>query len=356
MTFISRSPLRPRTHVGPTPAAFLAACILGLACSGGEPPKLTLAEVERSRIERIVVATGTVEPVREVEIRPRIPGIVERILVENGDAVSEGQIVIEIERHLLASRVNEAKAALEQARVELRYAKIELRRVENLRKQGAASEGNLDDARARAEQGAAGVARAAAQLETLRTQLGYARVVSPLAGRVLEVHTEEGSAVSPVTSVTGGSLLLSLAATDTLHLEGLVDENEVARVEVGQPARIRAEAFEGRIFVGEVREIAPMGERIQNVTYFEVEIEITDPDAALLRPRMSGDAEIITEVVEQALVVPETALHYRGEQVYVESPGDAEIPNRHDISIGIVDGAKVQVLEGIEVGEKVILQ
>jgi len=71
---------------------------------------------------------------------------------------------------------------------------------------------------------------------------------------------------------------------------------------------------------------------------------------------MSGDAEIITEVVEQALVVPETALHYRGDQVYVESPGDAEIPNRHDISIGIVDGAKVQVLEGIEAGEQVILQ
>jgi HlyD family secretion protein len=352
----SRTPLPRRARLGPALASLGAASIFGLACSGSEPPKLTIAEVELDRIERIVVATGTVEPVKEVEIRPRIAGIVERILVKNGDAVSEGQIVIEIERDLLASRVNEAKAALVQARVELRYAKIELRRVENLRKQGAASEGNLDDSRARAEQGAAGVARAAAQLETLRTQLGYASVVSPLAGRVLEVHTEEGSAVSPVTSVNGGSLLLSLAATDTLHLEGLVDENEVARVEVGQPARIRAEAFEGRIFLGEVREIAPMGKRVQNVTYFEVEIEITDPDASLLRPRMSGDAEIITEVVEQALVVPETALHYRGDQVYLELPGEAETPTQRDITIGIVDGAKVEVLEGIEAGERVILQ
>jgi multidrug efflux pump subunit AcrA (membrane-fusion protein) len=71
---------------------------------------------------------------------------------------------------------------------------------------------------------------------------------------------------------------------------------------------------------------------------------------------MSGDAEIITEVVEQALVVPETALHYRGDQVYLELPGEAETPSQRDITIGIVDGAKVEVLEGIEAGERVILQ
>ena len=94
MAFTSRSPLPRRTRVGPAHAALGAATIVGLACSGGEPPKFTIADVERSRIERIVVATGTVEPVKEVEIRPRIAGIVERILVENGDAVSEGQIVM----------------------------------------------------------------------------------------------------------------------------------------------------------------------------------------------------------------------------------------------------------------------
>ena len=63
-----------------------------------------------------------------------------------------------------------------------------------------------------------------------------------------------------------------------------------------------------------MREIAPLGQRVQNVTYFEVEIEVTDPDAQLLRPRMSGDADIVIEVVEDALFVPETALRYRGER------------------------------------------
>ena len=177
---------------------------------------------------------------------------------------------------------------------------------------------------------------------------------SPLAGRVLQIHTEEGNAVSPVTAVTGGIVLLSLAGTEALYLEGLVDENEIARVAVGQRARVQTEAFPERSFEGSVRTIAPMGQRIQNVTYFEVKIEIVDPDAELLLPRMSGDADIITETVESALVIPETALRYRGANLYVEIDGPA--PEERRIEIGIVDGSRVQVLSGLAEGETVRLK
>jgi HlyD family secretion protein len=176
-----------------------------------------------------------------------------------------------------------------------------------------------------------------------------------MTGRVLEVHTEEGNAVSPVTAVTGGTLLLTLAGTEALRLEGLVDENEVTRVQIGQRARIRTEAFGDRIFEGRVSEIAPMGTRIQNVTYFEVEIEITDPDAKLLRPRMSGDGEILAETIEDALFIPETALRYQGADIYVEvRNGDGF--ERRDVKIGIVDRDRVQLLSGVTEGEEVRLQ
>jgi HlyD family secretion protein len=317
------------------------------------------ARAERASIERIVVATGTIEPDREVEVRPRVPGIIERILVEEGDDVQAGQELVRIERELLEAQVREAEAALREARVELHYAKIAVERVEELKRGDAASLQKRDDAAARHEQAQAAVARAEAALQSLSTQLGYATVRSPLSGRVLDVFVEEGSAVSPVTAVTGGTLLLSLAGTDRLHLEGLVDENEVARVALGQPARLRTEAFAERTFQGVVTEIAPLGKRVQNVTYFEVEIEITDPDAQLLRPRMSGDAEIVTEVVADALVVPETALHYRGQEIFVEvisGPDGQKTLAQRPVAIGIVDGARVQVLRGLEEGEEVRLQ
>ena len=333
-------------------------------CGSDEVVAREARAVERGAIERIVIATGTIEPATEVEVRPRIPGIIEKIHVEEGDLVEAGAPLLEIERELLASQVREAEANLEAANVELRFAGIARGRTAELHTTGAASDQVHDDARARFEQARAERARAQAGLDTLATQLSYATVESTLVGRVLEVHVEEGDAISPVTSVTGGTLLLSLAGDKTLHLEGLVDENEIARVAVDQPARIRTEAFGDRVFAGRVREIAPMGQRVQNVTYFEVKVEITDADASLLRPRMSGDAEIITEIVEDALIVPETALRYRGEDILVdlestleeEDEAGDENQNERVVRVGIIDGDRVQILEGVNEGERILLQ
>ncbi len=338
--------------------ALLGCAIGGAACSGGEEaaPAATV-RVEQGAIERLVVATGTLEPEREVEVRPRTAGIVERTHVEAGDRVAPEQVLLELERELLEAQVREARAAVEAARVERQYAHIDAQRVATLGERGAASAQKLDEARARYEKGAAALAEAEARLAFLDVQLGYTIVRAPLTGTVLDVFVEEGNAVSPVTAVTGGTLLLSIAGGDTIHLEGLVDENEIARVRAGQPARLRTEAFGDRVFQGRVRKIAPLGERVQNVTYFEVEVEITDPDATLLRPRMSGDADIVTEVVADAVIVPETALRYRGAEVQVDvlagdGPGDV-VPRT--VELGILEGARVQVLSGVEPGEQVVL-
>ena len=357
---------KPFTPVAPlarrrTGAAVLAAwfLVLLLGCAGEEQDEIgATARAEIGRIERIVVATGTIEPAREVQVRPRIAGIIEKIHVEAGDSVTAGQPLIEIERELLAARVREAEAGLKGARIELRYAKIALARTDKLRSEGAVSPDKLDEANSRYEAAGAGVARTAARLDSLSTQLGYATVSSPLSGRVLDIPVEEGGAVSPVTAVTGGTVLLSLAATDQLHLKGLVDENEIARVALGQPVRVRTEAYGDRVFEAIVSNIAPVGQRIQNVTYFELELDVLDDDAALLRPRMSADGEIIAEVVEQALVVPETALRYQGEEIFVDTVlrGSAARVEAVLVTIGIVDGDRVQILSGLESGAEVVLQ
>jgi HlyD family secretion protein len=333
----------------------LAACLAGFACGGDPTPMVPLASAVSERIERIVVATGTIEPAREVEVRPRIPGIIEHIRVKEGEQVAAGAVLVEIERELLEAQVQEAAAELEAARVEKHYGELQRDRVQELANKDATSSQTLDDSLARYENAAAGVLRAEARLRTLKTQLSYARVLSPIAGRVLDIPVEEGQAVSPVTAVTGGTLMMSLAATEALHLEGLVDENEVAQVAIGQPARIRTEAFGDRVFEGRVLEVAPVGQRNQNVTYFEVKVAVTDPDAQWLRPRMSGDAEIIADVIDDALVVPETALRYRDREIYVEVP-DGDAMREQTIRIGVVDGDRVQVTEGLAVGDQVRLQ
>ena len=358
----------PSRHGAPTKSArlrsaplrwILAVALAPAACSDtGENEIGPTATVDLGRIERIVVATGTIEPAREVQVRARIAGIIEKIHVDAGDPVELGQPLVEIERELLAAHVREAEAGLKGARIEQRYAKIAQARTHKLRGESAISPDKLDAANSRAEMAAAAVAQAAARLDSLSTQLSYATVRSPLSGRVLDVPIEEGSAVSPVTSVTGGTVLLSLAATDKLHLKGLVDENEIARVALGQSVRVRTEAYGDRIFDAVVSDIAPVGQRVQNVTYFELELDIEDADASLLRPRMSADGEIIAEVVEQALVVTETALRYRGDEIYLDTVSrqsePAVVPVQ--VTIGIVDGDRVQILSGVEAGTEVVLQ
>ncbi|HVP28265.1 MAG TPA: efflux RND transporter periplasmic adaptor subunit [Myxococcota bacterium] len=337
----------------------LAACLASLSCSRGDAtPAGPLASVERGRLERIVVATGTVEAENEVEVRSRIPGIVETIHVVAGDRVKAGQPLIELEKELLDAQLDEARAGLREAEVEDRYATIALGRVSRLEKSDATSEHALDEARDRAEKASATLAKARASVTSLEVQRRYATITASRDGTVLDVDVEVGTAVAPVGSVTGGTLLATVADAEHVHLKGLVDENEIGRIAVGQAARVRTEAFPDRRFPGRLRKITPLGKRVQNVTYFEVEVEITGEDATLLRPRMSGDADIIAEVVEGALFVPETALRYATDGTHVQriaagSPaGIEEVP----VETGIVDGAKVEVRKGLSEGDRVVLQ
>jgi HlyD family secretion protein len=330
-----------------------------LACGGGGADSLgPTARVERGRIERRVVATGTIEPEKEVEVRPRISGIVERVHVEAGDRVRAGQPLIEIEKELSEVRLEEARAQIEEARAELRYAESAMRRAVRLHRDGTMDDQERDEITSRFERARASVARAEANVHLLEVEIRYATVEAPIDGKILDVDVEEGSAVASVATVTGGTPLLWIAAAEQLHLKGLVDENEIAHVALDQRARVRTEAFGKREFAGHVREIKPLGERQQNVTYFEVEIAVDDEHAELLRPRMSGDADIVAATVDDALVIPETALRYEGEATLVDRVVSHDPPEteRVKVDVGIVEDDRVQVTAGLEAGQEVLLR
>jgi RND family efflux transporter MFP subunit len=278
--------------------------------------------------------------------------------VDDGEVVEKDAVLLEIDRELLEAQAAEARSRLAQSQVERHYAERDRRRAADLAHGGTVSTQERERADARFETATAAVARDQAALDSLLVELKYTRVLAPMRGTILDVPIEVGDAVSAVTTVTGGTLLLVIADPEPLHLKGLVDENEVAHVAVGQPARLRTEAFPGRPFGGQVRHVAPLGQRQQNVTYFEVEVLVTDPDAHLLRPLMSADADVVTETVEDALVVPETALVFDGDTVLVERVHRASAPEleRRPVTVGIVAGDRAQITAGLEPGDEVRLR
>ena len=347
-----------------SPNRIIVVVVAGLGCSvagcsrPGEADVGPTTRVEQGRIERVVVATGTIESEKEVEVRSRISGIVDQVRVDTGEEVEAGAPLIEIERELVEAQVAEARARLEGSRVELAHSQSELRRAVALRRGDTIAEREEEEAKARYDSAVAAVARDQAGLDALLIELSYTTVVAPISGRILDVDAKRGSAVASVASVTGGTRLLTIAQDRELHVKGLVDENEIGWVQIGQPARIRTEAYPGRTFAGEVRRIKPLGDRQQNVTYFEVEVRVTDPSSAQLRTRMSADADVVSEVVESALIIPETALLYDGDRIYVEKVVTAS-PKRVEqqtIQVGIVEKGRVQVLAGLAAGDEVRLK
>jgi HlyD family secretion protein len=315
------------------------------------------ARVERGEIERVVVASGTIEPEQLIEVRPKISGIVEHFLVDAGDRVKAGQVVAEIERETLEAAVREARAVVREAEVARDHAALELHRKADLFKRGVESEEALDRDRAEHSGAEARCARAQATLERLDQELAYATITAPIDGVVLRRDLDPGAAVASVAAVTGGTVLMVVADTSRMHLLGTVDENEIAGVSVGQEARIRAEAYPDEVFRGRVRKIASIGDRKDNVTSFQVEVDVLEGTERLW-PRMSGDADIVVEVHRDVPIVPEAALRYDGDRVLVDVVEHASEPRSvaRPVRVGILNGNRVEIVEGLAEGQEVKLQ
>lgn len=315
------------------------------------------AKGERGRIERIVIASGTIEPEELIEVRPRISGIVEEFLVDAGDRVKAGDVVARIEREALEAAVREARAVVAEAVVARDLAARNLQRLTDLFGKGVESRERLDQFSSDHEGAAARLARAQATLDRLDQELAYATITAPIDGIVLQRDLDPGAAVASVATVTGGTILMTIADTSRMHLLGVVDENEIADVAVGMEARIRTETYPGRIFPGRVRKIASIGDRKENVTSFKVEVAVLE-GADALRAKMSADADIIAEVHEDALLLPETTLLYEGEEIVVEVVARSSEARllRRPVQIGISTADRVEIVDGLEEGEEVKLQ
>ncbi len=339
------------------------------------------AIVSRGDIERQVIATGRIEPFSKVEIRSKVGGIIKTITVDEGDKVRKGQTILEIDKDILISRVNEASAALdkvkamyEQARIEaspieLESAQKKYDRMLKLFDQGLAPEELLEDAETaltiaeqnhKAREAAVTMAGAElsaieAALERAKNELGYATIASPMDGIVLSRSVDVGSAVASVVS-TMGTLLMTLGDMRELHMVGDVDESDIGLVFEGMPVRISVESYPDTKFHGVVKQISPMGVSKDKIMNFEVEVSIEDTNVPL-RTNMTADAEIMVEKHENVVLVPQTAIRYQRDKSFVETPAPEEETGKRavDIVLGISGTDFSEVISGLKEGDVVIV-
>ena len=350
-----------------------------------DPSKL--AAVEKGDIARSVVATGKIQPLTQVEVKSKASGIVKRILADYGDPVREGQILVELDKEELQARVRElqamllsTQASLERSQVEaqgtdLPFLKSASERAHSLFKQGLIAPSLRDDAEKDYQLGLnkqraaassvsvnrAEVARARAALERAVTDLRNSTIASSMNGIVLSRDVEVGDAVSSILVLgSQATLVMTLGDTSSVYVRGKVDEADIGKVWMGQPARITVEAFKERKFDGKVTKISPLGAEKDNVTTFEVKVSIENPSGEL-KVNMSANAELIREEKKSVLLVPEAAVVYdKDRKTFLELPDPKGENGRRKVSaqIGISNGVKTEVVSaaGVKEGDKVVLQ
>ena len=378
----------------------LAAAIFGFAKAGGpkiDPSKL--AKVEQGDLAESVVATGKIEPITKVELKSKASGIVKRLLVDAGEPVKAGQVLVELDKEQILANLNAYKAALEAAEANLHAAEADVERakmdaigpdIPTLQRsyerakmmagEGVVSQSALDDAQrayelavnkrdtakanllvaqAKVKQASAQVSQSRAALDNAQQDYQNATLVSPIDGIILSRDVEIGDAVSSILVMgSAATQVMTIGDTHQVYVKGKVDESDIGKVFLGQPARIKVESFKDKTFNGKVTKISPMGVEKDNVTTFEVRVSIDNPGGEL-KAEMTANAEIILDEHKNVLYIPEGALIYDKDKkasVEIPDPKSKDGKRKIAVSIGISNGSKTELLSGLKKDDSVILQ
>jgi len=395
------SKTRKRAIYGGVGALVLAAGAWGVTAlygSSADLPDSRLAAVERGVIVRSVVATGKIEPITKVEIKSKANGIIKVLPVEVDQRVEAGAILVELDRENLMAHVRETRATLQAAKAaqqgaeaqyekskveaegpEVEFARSTYNRAKNLfdrkliaqsdleqaktnvdqtENRQKAAQSQLSIARAQVAQAAANVAQSQAATDRAEEELANATIRAPIRGTILARDVEIGSPVSSILNMgSAATPVVIMGDVSQVFVRGKVDETEIGSLRLNQPARIKVETFKDRTFQGRVTQISPMGVERDNVTNFEVRVSIDNPGNEL-KANMTANAEIVLEERPNSLIVPEAAINYdakRNASVDVLDRSSRTGRRRVQIKVGISNGTRTQVLQGLNEGDRVVL-
>ena len=357
-----------------------------------------------------IEGNGTVVSKDSVNLSPKTTGRLAELYVQQGDRVEAGQVLARMEVGSLAAELRQRKAQLDQAKAD--YARIlagnreedilqaearlvaaqsqvdltttRLERFKDLAHQGAISQNELDQyvneaqsavanfnevqqqfyattSGSRPEEiaaAAANVAAAEAQIEVIETELSDAKIHAPFAGHVTQTYATIGAIVTPTTTASATASATSssiLALSAGLEVEVDILEANIAQVQVGQSVEIVAEAFPNQVYTGRVQRIAPEAIIENNVTTFQVVVELVT-GSNQLRSGMTVDATFIGETLTDALMVPTVAIATQDGQLGVQIPNSEGNADFQPVTVGITQAGRTQILQGLEAGDRIFLE
>ncbi|HPE02048.1 MAG TPA: efflux RND transporter periplasmic adaptor subunit [Burkholderiaceae bacterium] len=318
------------------------------SASGADAPKFRTAKLEKGPITASVSSSGTVNPVTSVQVGSQVSGQIKELFADFNSLVKQGQLIARIDPETFQYRVRQAEADLEAARsnegrgkVALANAQRELARTRELVAKNFVSGAELDAKQAGYDLAAAELRNAQAvvkqreaQLASSRVDLGRTEIRAPVDGVVIKRSVDVGQTVAA--SLQAPELFLIAKDLRDMQVETSIDEADVGRVRPGQRATFTVDAYPGRQFSGEIKQVRKAATNTQNVITYTALVSAANPDGALM-PGMTANVRIVTDTRESVLKAPNAALRFRPPG---EGAADAKgAPGKADAKGGEAAGA-----------------
>ena len=275
---------------------------------GSKDEQYRTEKVDRGNITMTVTATGTLSAVTTVQIGSQVSGVIARLYADFNSRVTKGQLLAELDPTPFQQQVEQRQADVTKSKVEAANTRINYDRQVRLVKAGLSPQSDLDSARAAYEGANAQVQQSTAALNQSLTNLKYTKIVSPIDGIVVDREYDVGQTVAASFSAP---TLFSIAQDMTkMQVQADVDQSDIGRIAVGQPARFTVDSYPDQEFRGRISQIRLNATVSQNVVTYPVIIEVANPDEKL-RPKMTANVTIDVAVVRDVLRIPNSALRFK---------------------------------------------
>lgn len=364
---------RRKSITGAVVAIILAGCgVCFQQCSDARRIQWTTEQVKKNVMSNMVTATGTVEPVTNVEVGTQVSGIIDKIYVDYNSVVKKGQLLAEMDKVTLQAELQSQEAQLANAKAEYDYQQKNYARSQVLYEKKLISDTEYETNLYNYEKAKSAYDKSRADIVKVRRNLGYAVITSPIDGVVISREVEEGQTVAAGFETP----TLFNIAKDLTEMQVIadVDEADIGQVADGQRVTFEVDAYPNDVFEGIVTQVRLEATVESNVVTYEVVISAPNPDLKL-KPGLTATVTIYTLEKENVLAVPSKALKFIPDQALISENGidmhslsaqntvlqktlwvkKGETLEEREVKTGTSSGSLIEITEGISEGEEVVL-
>lgn len=314
-------------------------------------------------LRKTTVLTGKIEPRNEVNIKPQISGIISELLKEAGQTVQAGEVIAKVKVIPDMGQLSSAQSRLRLAEINLKQARTDYEREKVLYDKGLVSADEYDKVHQAYNQ--AREERSAAQdnLEVVRdgvssnnANASSTLVRSTVTGVILDIPVKVGNSVILSNTFNDGTTIATVANMNDLIFRGNVDETEVGQVNVGMPMTITVGALQDLKFSARLEYISPKAVEANGANQFEIKAAVQVPEKTGVRSGYSANAQIVLAEALHVLTVPESAIHFEGNNTYVylvQGKGKNKTYQRRNVKVGLSDGVNIQIKSGLTTNDRV---